>query len=71
MPAKSHTLSSKFEARKESARARSEFVPFDQVNALSDEDRDHAFRRIKAAAKRLGFDIPDTHWQQLGHPAHP
>lgn len=86
MPAKVHTLSSHDRKRFESSGyalpkqrkptveelrpAQNAIARFDQARGITDEDRDNTFRRVKAAAKRLGFDIPDTHWQQLGHQAH-
>jgi hypothetical protein len=42
---------------------------FDQVDGVSDADRDLAFRNIKKAAKHYGIDVEETDWHQLGsHP---
>ena len=42
---------------------------FDQVEGVSDEDRDLAFRNIKKAAKHFGLDVEEKDWHDLGkHP---
>jgi hypothetical protein len=42
---------------------------FDQVQGVSDEERDQAFTNIKAAAKHFGIDVAESDWRQLGkHP---
>jgi hypothetical protein len=85
MPTKSHDLStddrkeiddSKFafpDQRKEpledASHVRNAIARFDQVKDVSDDDREKAFHRIKAAAKKFGVDMHETHWTQLGkHP---
>ena len=86
MPTKSHTLSaddrkqiddSNFafpKQRKEplenASHVRNAIARFDQVKDVSDEDREKAFGRIKAAAKKFGVDMKETHWHQLGKQAH-
>jgi hypothetical protein len=39
---------------------------FDQVQGVSDEDRDLAFKNIKKAAQHYGMDLDETDWHQLG-----
>lgn len=39
---------------------------FDQVEGVSDEDRDLAFRNIKKAAKHFGLDVEEKDWHDLG-----
>lgn len=86
MPTKSHTLSaddrkqiddSQYafpEQRKEplenASHVRNAIARFDQVKDVSDEDREKAFGRIKAAAKKFGVEMKETHWHQLGSHAH-
>ena len=86
MPTKSHTLSaddrkhidsSNFafpDQRKEplenASHVRNAIARFDQVKDVSDDDREKAFHRIKAAAKKFGVDMKETHWHQLGNKAH-
>jgi hypothetical protein len=38
---------------------------FDQVEGLSDSERDRAWRRIKSAAKKYDVDIEATSWREL------
>jgi hypothetical protein len=38
---------------------------FDQVEGVSDADRDRAWRRIRAAARKFGVDISVRGWRQL------
>lgn len=49
---------------------RNALARFDQVEDVSDADRDLAFANIKAAAKRYGVDVAETRWQQLGKRPH-
>ncbi len=43
---------------------------FDQVENVSEEDRDLAFANIKAAARYYGIDIQEENWRQLGKKPH-
>lgn len=86
MPTKSHTLSadernqisdSNFafpDQRKEplenASHVRNAIARFDQVKDVSDDDREKAFHRIKAAAKKYGVEMKETSWHQLGSHAH-
>ncbi len=38
---------------------------FDQVEGVSDAERDQAWRRIRAAARRFGVTIHERGWRQL------
>src|SRR4051794_30894300 len=38
---------------------------FDQVEGVSDADRDRAWRRIRTAARKFGVDISVHGWRQL------
>ena len=38
---------------------------FDQVEGVTDKERDRAWRRIKAAAKKFGVDIKEKSWHEL------
>jgi hypothetical protein len=40
---------------------------FDQVEGVSDKDRDLAFANIKAAAQYYGVDVREKSWKDLGH----
>jgi hypothetical protein len=42
---------------------------FDQVEGVSDEDRELAFSNIKKAARHYGLNVEESDWHQLGkHP---
>jgi hypothetical protein len=48
---------------------RNAIARFDQVKGVSDEERDEAWKRIKAAAKKFDVDVSETSWHDLGkHP---
>jgi hypothetical protein len=49
---------------------RNALARFDQVEDVSDADRDLAFENIKAAAKHYDIEINETDWRQLGKSAH-
>ena len=38
---------------------------FDQVEGVSNADRDRAWRRIRAAARKFGVEISERGWRQL------
>jgi hypothetical protein len=43
---------------------------FDQVQDVSDEDRDLAFANIKQAAAFYGIHVEEENWRQLGKKPH-
>ncbi len=43
---------------------------FDQVEGVTDEERETAFENIKAAAKFYHIEIEEDKWQQLGKKPH-
>ena len=40
---------------------------FDQVEGVSDAERDDAWKRILAAAKRYDVDVSERSWRDLAH----
>jgi len=38
---------------------------FDQVEGVTDAERDQAWRRIRAAARKFGVKINERGWRQL------
>lgn len=40
---------------------------FNQVEGVSDADRDAAWKRIKAAAKKFDVEVHETDWREIGH----
>jgi hypothetical protein len=57
------------EERKEpihdAAHVRNAVARFDQVEGVSDEERDQAWKRIQAAARRFGVHIEADDWREL------
>jgi hypothetical protein len=43
---------------------------FDQVEDISDADRDQAWANILAAAKYYGVEVREKSWRDLGHGPH-
>jgi hypothetical protein len=43
---------------------------FDQVDGVSDADREQAFANIKKAAEHYGVEMKEDHWKQLGKKPH-
>lgn len=44
---------------------RNAIARFDQVEGVSDRERDSAWRRIRAAARKYGVEIKVRGWRQL------
>ena len=44
---------------------RNAIARFDQVEGVSDAERDRAWQRILAAAKRYGVDVSASNWRDL------
>jgi hypothetical protein len=47
---------------------RNALARFDQVQDVTDKERDEAFRRIKRAAGEFGVDVTEKSWRELGKP---
>jgi len=45
---------------------RNAIARFDQVQGVSDAERDAAWERIRTAAKQFGVEIHESSWRQLG-----
>ena len=50
----------------DASHVRNALARFDQVEGVSDTDRDLAFANIKAAAENFGIEIAEDNWRQLG-----
>jgi hypothetical protein len=50
----------------DAAHVRNAISRFDQVEGVSDAERDRAWTRILAAAKRFDVDVSATDWRELG-----
>jgi hypothetical protein len=49
---------------------RNAIARFDQVEGVSDAERDQAWQRILAAAKRYDVDVSESSWRDLAHGGH-
>jgi hypothetical protein len=58
------------EQRKEplenAAHVRNAVARFNQVKDVSDDERDAAWKRIMAAAKKHGVDVKEKSWHEIG-----
>jgi hypothetical protein len=54
----------------EASHVRTALARFDQVQEVSDADRELAFANIKRAAKEFGVDIEEKTWHDLGKRPH-
>ena len=48
------------------AHVRNAVARFDQVEGVSDAERDEAWRRIKMAARRFDVLVREDNWRELG-----
>jgi hypothetical protein len=57
------------EQRKEplndASHVRNAIARFDQVEGVSDADRDKAWKRIRTAAKKFGVEVSEKGWREL------
>lgn len=49
---------------------RNALARFDQVQGVTDEERDQAFANIRKAARHYDVDIAEDNWRQLGKRPH-
>lgn len=50
----------------DASHVRDALARFDQVEGVSDADRDLAFANIKKAASYYGVDVHENRWRELG-----
>lgn len=50
----------------DASHVRNALARFDQVQGVSDADRDLAFANIRAAAMHYGVEIKEKSWKELG-----
>ena len=50
----------------DASHVRNALARFDQVEGVSDHERDEAFERIKKAAKKHGVEVHEKSWRELG-----
>jgi len=54
------------EPLKDASHVRNAIARFNQVDGVSDAERDEAWKRIKAAAKKFGVEVNEKSWRELG-----
>ena len=50
----------------DASHVRNAIARFDQVEGVSDDERDEAWRRIKKAADKHGVEVSEKSWRELG-----
>jgi len=54
------------EPLEDASHVRNAIARFDQVKGVSDDERDEAWKRIQAAAKKYDVDVSEDSWRELG-----
>ncbi len=54
----------------DASHVRNALARFDQVEDVTDDERDQAFANIRKAAKHYGVDIEESSWRDLGKRPH-
>lgn len=56
------------EPLEDASHVRNAVARFDQVKGVTDAERDEAWKRITAAAKRFDVELEERSWRELGKP---
>ena len=56
------------EPLEDASHVRNAVARFDQVQGVSDAERDEAWKRIETAAKKFRVDLNERNWRELGKP---
>jgi hypothetical protein len=54
------------EPLEDASHVRNAIARFNQVEGVSDDERDAAWRRIKKAADKFGVEVHETSWREIG-----
>ncbi len=54
------------EPLEDASHVRNAVARFDQVKDVSDDERDEAWKRIKAAARKYDVKVEERSWRELG-----
>lgn len=54
------------EPLEDASHVRNAIARFDQVKDVTDHERDAAWKRIRAAAKKFGVEMNEDDWRELG-----
>ena len=57
------------EPLEDATHVRNAVARFDQVKDVTDAERDEAWKRIEAAAKKHGVELEERSWRELGKPS--
>ena len=49
------------------AHVRNAIARFNQVEGVTDAERDEAWKHIKTAAKKYGVEVNESSWREIGH----
>ena len=49
------------------AHVRNAIARFNQVEGVTDAERDTAWKHIKTAAKKYGVEVNESSWREIGH----
>jgi hypothetical protein len=55
------------EPLEDAAHVRNAIARFNQVEGVSDAERDAAWKRILSAAEKFGVEVKESHWRELAH----
>ncbi len=54
----------------DAAHVRNAVARFNQVQGVTDAERDEAWKRIKAAARKFDVNLDEKDWRELSHAKH-
>jgi hypothetical protein len=54
------------EPLEDAAHVRNAIARFHQVEGVTDHERDEAWRRIRAAAKKFDVEVNESDWREIG-----
>jgi hypothetical protein len=54
------------EPLEDASHVRNAIARFDQVEGVTDEERNEAWKRIKSAAKKYDVEVNEESWRELG-----
>ena len=54
----------------DAAHVRNAIARFDQVQGVTDDERDAAWHRIRQAAKKFNVEMNESDWRELPHSRH-
>ena len=59
-------LKQRKEPLEDASHVRNAIARFNQVEGVSDAERDEAWKRIRAAARKFGVEVEEGTWRDLG-----